>query len=102
MKKLNLYTIKERQPRDGESIFIFGCMHSFGSDFFDPQFIKVEYAWVGVDDDGDDNGNQVYYEAGKAIPEGYRLALIDANNGEELQPSQLYALPSDINDLEAP
>ena len=96
MKTLNFYTVEERTPKNGETVFIIGEIMSYGSSYMDPKFAKVEYTWVVIDKDGD-TGNQVCFEEGVECPEDCRLAM--CTGGYELEPKQLYATDEDIDVL---
>jgi hypothetical protein len=97
MKTLNFYTVAERKPQHGELIFVLGSRHMFGTAYFDPKFLRVEYRWAAIDED---DGSEILYEAGNPTPEGYRLAILGGHH--ELDDQQMYAVSEDLQALEEP
>jgi hypothetical protein len=94
MKTLNLYSVKERQPKDGELIFFWGSKNCFGDDYLFPELVKVEYTWIEVDEEGYATGLQYFYEENQDPPENCKLLL--TNKGTEIKEDEMYSIPEEI------
>lgn len=97
MKQLPVYSIKERQPKNGDSIFMLGTKDSFGDWFLDPQIIDVEYRWSIIDEDGYDSGDEEIYDAEKEMPSNCKLTLLGGS--EEIESTTLYIKAEDMTSL---
>lgn len=98
MFNLKLYTIKERRPSHDENILLFGTMDSFGSKYLDIPICKVEYQWVVLDENGNETGTNIVYDA-SVIPEPNMKLLLLTSDGYTLDDKDVYATIDDIDEL---
>lgn len=96
MKNLKIYTITERKPNNNDTIYLFGTT-GIGGEISDFRFVEVEYTVVKFE--GEDIGDQLYYEDGMEIPKDCRLVLIDKNTGYELMDDDQYSEFDDVKAL---
>jgi hypothetical protein len=81
MKKLDVYSFKDRLPLDGENIFLWGETNAYGDSYVNARFIKIEYTIEEMDENGYATGTQFMYDPENPIPEGCRLVLINGETG---------------------
>ena len=94
MINLKLYTVKERQPENGETILLFGTKESFQS-CYEIQFVTVEYYWTILDEQGRETGTQCVFEGFSNKPEGNVKLLLLADDNE-LKDEDVYATLADL------
>ena len=97
MFTLNLYTVAERRPEHGENIILFGTNDSFGDSYMTLPFLKVEYQWVQLDENGKDTGTEIVYFPGDLQSPDLRLMILA--DRRELTPGDVYATIKDIEEI---
>ena len=97
MKTLNVYSVKERRPANGETIFMWGERHVYDSIYLDAHVATVEYSWIELDKDGYETGLQIVYDENEEKPDDCVLMLLDS--GSEITDDALYSMADDIAKL---
>jgi hypothetical protein len=96
MKTLKVYSIKERNPSDGDMILLFGECYCFGDAYLEPKLVNVEYTWSVIDENGEGTGDQIVYDKNIEMPKDCRLVIISKESGYELNETDMYAIPDDV------
>lgn len=97
MFNLKLYTVKERKPNHEENILLFGTQESFGFSYLELPICKVEYQWVILDEDENETGTSIVYDANVTPDPNMRLIILA--NGYTLEDKDVYATIDDIDEL---
>ncbi len=58
---LTFYKISEKKPNHGETIIWLEGISSFDAAGFMPREVTAEYNWIGIDLDGEDDGEIIAY-----------------------------------------
>lgn len=100
MKNLPIYTVKERRPKNGENIFVFGNRNIMGFEYIEPSFKIIEYTWIILDEDGEDSGGQVVFNEGDdpdKLEEGLKFTML--MDGYDVSEDLCYSTIEDLEKL---
>ena len=74
---LTFYKISERKPEHQQEIIWLKNVDSFGAEGFSPKYIKVEYTWITLNENGEEDGGQIWYDPkSQAKVANARLAML--------------------------
>jgi hypothetical protein len=90
-RTVNIYTVKERLPEDGETIILLS-EGLYGTSI---KVDKVERSWLEVGEDGYDTGDQLFYNP-KANKTPQNCRLVALINGFELSDEDEYAIAEEF------
>lgn len=62
MITFDFYTPEEKIPKHDETIVYISKRSSFGTEYFDVKVGIIEYVWEELDENGEYNGNSLYYD----------------------------------------